>query len=105
MGWLAREIAEQEVGLLGALFAGMRGDPELAAALRRIRQRDKTAMTEQPFRAALEHGEHLAPGAAELFAEIAPAVIVLRLLTGEPCDQGFLEHLVDDILLPLLRRR
>ena len=48
--------------------------------------------------------EHLAPGAATLFAEVAPAVIVHRIVVAnEPCDAAFVAHLVDDILLPLLR--
>ncbi|MEV4144004.1 TetR family transcriptional regulator [Amycolatopsis sp. NPDC049691] len=96
--WLAHEIAEQEVGLLGALFAGMRGDPDLAAAMRRILRRDQAAMTRQP----LADGLLDARGAA-LFAEIVPAMLVHRLIVaGEPCDEPFVEHLVDDILLPLL---
>jgi AcrR family transcriptional regulator len=90
--WLARSIAEQEVGLLGALFAGLRNDPRLAEEMRRIRRRDETTMTGQ-----------LAPGAAALVAEVAPAVIVHRIvLAGEPCDAAFVAHLVDDILLPLV---
>jgi AcrR family transcriptional regulator len=104
VAWLAREVAEQEIGLLGALFSGMRGDAELAAGMRRILHRDEAAMVEASFRGAIEHGDQLAPRAAELFAEIAPAVIVHRLVVaGRSCDRGFLEHLVDDILLPLLR--
>lgn len=104
--WLASEIAEQEVGLLGALFAGMRSDPDLAAGMRRILHRDEAAMAGESFRGALEHGEELAPRAAELFTEIAPAIIVHRLVVaGKPCDGAFLDHLVDDILLPLIRRR
>ncbi|WP_328456577.1 TetR/AcrR family transcriptional regulator [Amycolatopsis sp. NBC_00438] len=104
VGWLAEQIAEQEVGLLGALFAGMRSDPDLAAHMRRILRRDEAAMTEQPFGGA--RGEHLVPGAAGLFAEIVPALIVHRLVVvGEPSDRSFVEHIVDDVLLPLLRRR
>jgi AcrR family transcriptional regulator len=104
--WLADQIAEQEIGLLGALFTGMRSDPGLAVEMRRILRRDEAAMTEEPFRSAIESGERLAPGAAELFAEIAPAVIVHRLIVaGQPCDRPFLDHLVDDVLLPLLQRR
>ncbi|WP_369395532.1 TetR/AcrR family transcriptional regulator (plasmid) [Streptomyces sp. CG1] len=104
--WLAQEIAEQEVGLLGALFAGIRSDPKLAATIRRILRRDEAAMTDQPLRKAVEHGEHLTPHAAELFAEVAPAVIAHRIVvTGETCGPRFLEHLVDDILLPLLHSR
>ncbi|HEY2062354.1 MAG TPA: TetR/AcrR family transcriptional regulator [Amycolatopsis sp.] len=92
--WLARQIAEQEIGLLGAMFAGMRGDPGLAAEMRRILHRDAAAMTDR------------LPGEASggVFAEVAPALIVHRVVVvGEPCDERFVEHLVDDILLPLLR--
>lgn len=100
--WLARSIAEQEVGLLGALFAGMRSDARLAEEMRRILRRDEAAMADGFLRQA---GEQLVPGAATLFAEVAPAVIVHRVvITGEPCDDAFVAHLVDDILLPLLGR-
>jgi AcrR family transcriptional regulator len=100
--WLAQSISEQDVGLLGALFAAMRNDARLAQAMRRILQRDETAMTDGLVRQA---AERLAPGAATLFAEVAPAVIVQRIVVaGEPCDAAFVAHLVDDILLPLLRR-
>jgi AcrR family transcriptional regulator len=98
--WLARSIAEQEVGLLGALFAGMRNDARLAQEMRRILRRDETAMADGLLRQA---SEQLAPGAAWLFAEVAPAVIVHRIVVaGELCDAAFVAHLVDDILLPLL---
>ncbi|MFK0174290.1 TetR/AcrR family transcriptional regulator [Streptomyces sp. NPDC090306] len=104
VSWLAGQIAEQEVGLLGALFAGMRSDARLAEEMRRILRRDEAAMTDEPLQKAIRHGEQLAPRAAELFAEVAPAVIVHRVvIAGESCDESFVEHLVDDILLPLLR--
>lgn len=100
--WLARSISEQDVGLLGAVFTGMRNDARLAQAMRRILRRDEAAMTDGLLRQA---AERLAPGAATLFAEVAPALIVHRIVVvGEPCDAAFVEHLVDDILLPLLRR-
>jgi AcrR family transcriptional regulator len=100
--WLAQSISEQDVGLLGALFAGMRNDAQLAQAMRQILRRDQTAMTDGLVRQA---AEQLAPGAAPLFAEVASAMIVQRIVVvGEPCDAAFLAHLVDDILLPLLRR-
>jgi AcrR family transcriptional regulator len=100
--WLARSISEQDVGLLGALFAGMRNDARLAQAMRRILRRDEAAMTDGLVRQA---AGRLAPGAAPLFAEVASAVIVQRVVVvGEPCDAAFVAHLVDDVLLPLLRR-
>ena len=99
--WLARSISEQDVGLLGALFAGMRNDARLAQEMRRILRRDETAMTDGVIRQA---AGQLAPGAATLFAEVAPAIIVHRVVVaGRPCDAAFVTHLVDDILLPLLR--
>lgn len=102
--WLCQQIAEQEIGLLGALFAGMRSDARLAEEMRRILRRDEAAMTDEPLRKAVRHGEHLTPQAAQLFAEVAPAVIVHRIvIVGEPCDEPFIGHLVDDILLPLVR--
>lgn len=102
--WLGQQIAEQEIGLLGALFAGMRSDARLADEMRRILRRDEAAMTEEPLRKALRHGVQLSPRAAEIFAEVAPAVIVHRIvIAGELCDEPFVAHLVDDILLPLLR--
>ena len=100
--WLAQSISEQDVGLLGALFAGMRNDARLAEAMRRILRRDETSMTDGLVRHA---AERLAPEAAPLFAEVAAAVIVHRVVVvGEPCDAAFVAHLVDDILVPLLRR-
>ena len=106
VSWLGKQIAEQEMGLLGAVFAGMRSDARLAEEMRRILRRDEAAMTDEPLRKAMRHGEALTPRAAELFAEVAPAVIVHRIvIAGEPCDEPFIEHLVDDILLPLLRGR
>jgi AcrR family transcriptional regulator len=102
--WLAARIAEQEIGLLGAMFAGMRSDPDLAARMRQTLRRDEAAMTEWSALAA--HAEHLVPDAADLVAEIVPALIVHRIVfVGESCDRGFAEHIVDDILLPLIWRR
>ena len=101
VAWLAQSIAEQEAGLLGALFAGMRNDARLAQEMRRILRRDETAMTDGVIRQA---AGQLAPGSATLFAEVAPAIIVHRVVVaGRPCDAAFVTHLVDDILLPLLR--
>ena len=103
--WLAQQIAEQDMAMLAAALAGMRSDPDLATAMRGRLHRDEAAMLERTLRRAAERGEALHPHADDLFAEIAPAVIVHRLLiVGETCDPPFLEHLVDDVLAPLLRR-
>lgn len=101
VGWLAQNIAEQEVGLLGALFTGMRTDARLAEEMRQILRRDETAMTDGLVHRA---AEHLTPESAALFAEVAPALIVHRIVVAnEPCNAAFVAHLVNDILMPLLR--
>jgi len=102
--WLAEQLTAQDGGMLGAAFAGMRSDPALAAAMQQVLHRDQAAMARQALGGAAERGESLAPGAVELFADVAPAVVVHRVLfSGQPCDTAFLEHVVDDVLLPLLR--
>lgn len=103
--WLAGEISGQQVGLLGALFSAMRTDPDLAAEMRLVLRRDEDAMAKALFGRPAERGEQLEPDASELVGEVAPAVILHRLAMGQSCGGRFLEHLVDDILLPLVERR
>jgi AcrR family transcriptional regulator len=62
--WLARSISEQDVGLLGALFAGMRNDARLAQAMRRILRRDETAMADGLVRQAADCAAHRGRGRA-----------------------------------------
>ncbi len=108
VGSLARGISEQDLALLGTLFVGMRNDPALATAMRRVLARDQAAMTEGFLGRGADVGDgggHRKPQAAELVSEVATAVIVHRVvIVGQACDEPFLEHLVDDILVPLLRQ-
>ncbi len=81
----------------------MRTDPELADALRGATVSDKLALTTSVFERAAARGARLRPAANLLFHEIAPAVVMHRLLVlGESTDEAFLAHLVDEILLPVL---
>ena len=102
--WLAEQIAEQDLGMVAAVLAGMRSDPELAGAMRGRLHRDEAAMIERTLHRAATRGESIASDGDELFTQIVPAVITHRLLiVGKPCDPPFLEHLVDSVLLRLLR--
>lgn len=97
--WIAQQISDQEVGLLGAVFAGMRHDPALAAGMRDVLRRDQDVLAEGMF-------PDLPPLASALVAEVATALVVHRVVVaGLPCDQAFVEHVVDDVLLPLLKNR
>lgn len=102
VSWLARGVGEQQVSLLGALFAGMRSDPALAEAMRRVLERDQLALSVSPAAAVLGT---MFPTTVDgrLFAEVATAMVVHRVVVvGATCDEEFVEHIVDDVLLPLL---
>ncbi len=100
MQWLAQQIAEQDIGMLGALFAGMRSDPALATAMRHILDRDRSAMADPLFGWLTDDAQ-----VAELLAEVGTALVVHRVVVvGLPTDRPFLEHVVDDVLAPLLHR-
>jgi AcrR family transcriptional regulator len=96
--WVAQELSEQEVAILGALFTGMRTDSDLASAMRLILVRDQGALTSGAF------GRVAGEGSAALLAEVATALVVHRtVVVGAPCDEAFVRHLVDDVLWPLLQ--
>jgi AcrR family transcriptional regulator len=104
VSWLARGIGEQEIGLLGALFAGMRADPELADAMRHILQRHRSALIASPIATVIASQSDAVTDGGRLFAEVATAMIVHRVVVdGAPCDDVFVGYLVDQVLLPLLR--
>ena len=89
--------------ILAGLFAALQTEPEFAAEMRAMRE-SKAAYAEAICSRALERGE-IKPGFhAELVDEIVPAMMFMRAFAlGEPLDAEFVDHLVDDIILPLLR--
>jgi hypothetical protein len=88
--------------ILAGLFAVLQSEPELAAELRAMRD-SKSAYAEVICSRAMKRGE-LQPGyRADLVDEIVPAQMFMRAFAlGEPLDAAFVDHLVDDIILPLL---
>lgn len=101
---MACMIRSEEGPVLAGLFMALHTDPELAAQLRQMRE-SKIPLAETICARAEARGE-LRPGYdPRLVDEIVPPVVFMRgFALGEPIDQPFLEHLVDDIILPLLRR-
>jgi AcrR family transcriptional regulator len=101
-------MAEATTGADGPLLAGlvmaMHTDPELAAELRTLRA-SKAPMAETICARALARGE-LRPGyRADLIDEIVPGQLFMHSFAlGGPLDSAFIDHLVDDIILPLLQR-
>jgi AcrR family transcriptional regulator len=84
--------------LLGAVV----DDPALAEAYRRgpLACWDRTWAT--VFDRAVERGEISRTAAGSVAAEICPAVLVLRWLTGRAVDLDLVAQVVDEVVLPLL---
>jgi hypothetical protein len=54
---------------------------------------------------AVERGDLPFGTTAEFVNEVGPAVVMMRLVfRGEPLDDAFTAHMVDEILLPILQR-
>jgi AcrR family transcriptional regulator len=101
-------MAEMTAGADGPLLAGlvmaMHTDPELAAEIRRLRE-SKGPLAATICARAEARGE-LRPGYnADLIDEIIPGQLFMHSFArGGPLDAAFIDHLVDDIILPLLQR-
>jgi len=58
-----------------------------------------------PLERAAARGELTGEPPHPLFADVAPSLVFARMLMNfEPLDDAFVEALVDQILLPVLRR-
>jgi len=96
-------LSGQDALILGLLIA-MRRDPELAAAVRDQVLDAKRQVLGAAIDRAIARGDIPADTDTALLAEISSAVLLSRLLvTGEPLDDAFVQHLVDAVLLPALR--
>jgi AcrR family transcriptional regulator len=90
--------------LVAGVMSAMRSDPELAE-LMRSQVLDGDSPTDVVVARAVARGELPADTSGELVNEVAPALVMTRLVfRGEPLDEAFTAHLVDEIILPLLHR-
>jgi hypothetical protein len=83
----------------------MHTDPEFAAEMRALQQ-NKRATAADIHARAVARGE-IDPGVDPgLIDEIVPAQMFMHCFArGEALDRRYIDHLVDDILMPLLTRR
>ena len=88
----------------GVLTAALR-DERLGAVLRERVAPVKRAAALAFIERAVQRGQLPADVDKELFHEIGPAMVLTRVMTtGQPMDEQFIVHVVDDVLLPLLFR-
>jgi AcrR family transcriptional regulator len=97
-------LATHDGALVLGLINAMRGNAELAEVVRTKLITAKSSVVANIVARAIARDE-LRPGADHrLAAEIASAVLFNRLLvTGQPIDDDEVAHLVDAVLLPILR--
>lgn len=96
-------LTGQDAALILGLMIAMRRDPELAGAVRGQVVDDKREVFGAVINRAVERGDLPATLDHALFVEVSSAPLFSRLfVTGEPLDDVFIRHLVDEVPLPLL---
>lgn len=97
-------MSSSDGALVASVLWAMRSDPELAGLVRTQMVEGKREVIEAVVSRAKDRGECPAGTDPSVAGEVMPAMVLSRLLvTGEPLDAAFCTHLVDDVLLPLLR--
>lgn len=103
MQLMATTVASQDGPVFAGLVVAMLRDPEFAAEMRGL-QTAKSRTANDIHARAVARGELRADSNSNLIEEIAPAQMFMQFFArGEPLDGSFIAHLVDDILMPVLR--
>jgi AcrR family transcriptional regulator len=103
MNAMPGHLTPEFMAMMSGLVHAMRTDPQLAASLRSLFDRD--AVAEHVIGRAVRRGELPAAAAgplARLVHEVIEAQIFRQLMTGSGLDGAFAVHVVDDIIMPLL---
>ncbi|GAA2040786.1 TetR/AcrR family transcriptional regulator [Catenulispora yoronensis] len=102
-----RELMTGPTGqIMSGLLVAVQKDAELAEAVRTSMLEDKEQVTQRMLDRAVARGELPADTDPTIFPEIAPALLFMRIFVyGSAVDDGYLDHLTDDILIPLMARR
>jgi AcrR family transcriptional regulator len=104
LGHSCEMLSSSEGALVAAVLWAMRSDPVLAGLVRAQMIDGKQDVVRAAVARAVARGDCPAGTDGTVAGEVMPALVLSRLLvTGEPLDDEFCTHLVDDVLLPLLR--
>jgi AcrR family transcriptional regulator len=96
-------LNSDEGKLMLAVMTAQARDAELATAMRAATYDDKRRSCRILADRAIARGELTSTAGADTFVEVLPAIMFNRLIfSGEPFDEVFITHVVDDIALPLL---
>ncbi|WP_154759690.1 TetR/AcrR family transcriptional regulator [Amycolatopsis pithecellobii] len=102
-----RRLATLFNGFDGRFFLGlMQGytaDPSFAEAVVR-NSASGIHLPPAVIQRAVERGELSGPVDHQLFEEIVPALVIMRLMRGQSLDGKFVDHVIDDIVLPAFEK-
>jgi AcrR family transcriptional regulator len=102
---MCTSMTTEDAALVAGVMSAMRTDPELAHLVRTQVIESKRGKFQGIIDRAVSRGELPAGSRPDLVDEVIPAMLINRLvIQGEPLDEAFAAHMVDDIVLPLLHR-
>jgi AcrR family transcriptional regulator len=97
-------ITEEDTALLIGLVSAMHHDQELAALMRNQMSEMKRGLYEEIVSRAIARGEAVSMHGAAVANEVSSAVFFNHVaMGGGEVDSDFVLHVVDDIIVPLLR--
>jgi AcrR family transcriptional regulator len=93
------------IEMIQGLVIAARRDKALAASLQAHQENDELSPFQEVLRRAVARGKLPADANTELVHDVAEALILRQVQTGSPFDLAFISRVVDDVLLPLLRKK
>jgi len=97
-------FTEEDAALLIGMVSAMHDDQELATLVRAQVFEAKQGMYDEIVARAVGRGEPVSAGAAAVANEVSSALFFNRVaMGGGEIDSAFVLHLVDDVVIPLLR--
>jgi AcrR family transcriptional regulator len=102
---MCSSMSAEDAAIVTGVLSAMRADEELARLVRTQLIESKRGKFNGIVERAVGRGELPQGSTADVVEEVMPAMLINRLvIQGEPLDEAFAVHVVDDIVLPLLDR-
>jgi AcrR family transcriptional regulator len=97
-------FTEEDSALLVGVVSAMAHDQELADLMRAQMYETKQALYDEIVARAVRRGEPVSLQASAVANEVSSALFFNRVaMGGGPVDETFVLHVVDDVIIPLLR--
>jgi len=98
-------FTEEDSALLVGMVSAMHHDQELADLMRQQIFEVKQVMFDEVLARAVRRGEPVSVSASPIANEVSSALFFSHVaMGGGDMDAEFIRHMVDDVILPLLRR-